>query len=465
MKLIECPICNYKVSSFDSYRGRINARCPGCGVMERHRLLWLYLRDELKVGSTPIRILDIAHMEPMAERLRAMPKVNYITLDRDPDRWPDITNNVENMVNVPDSSFDLILCSHVLEHVEDDRKALSELHRIIQPGGILLVMVPWDPSKKKTVEAPGAGPAERRRRFGDPAHVRMYGRDISRRIEDAGFSVEMIRYGARIKREKAKRHAIDTSEELWVAAKRRQPGRARATGHEESQRPASGLPAGASRPGARRQGRNERMAKRKSRKEILEMFARRAQGMIDAYPPRTANTYNLANECVQQEPEKVFELAKVMYVEKPISSVLDLGCGIGRWFRFWVLGVGAKKITGIEPVEALALEADRRFGADPSIEIIMGELSDLDNRSTKDGGLGRRSWDLGFTFTVLGHVPPSEIKETADILKKRTKRLMLIEPVQGDCFCDFTFRHDYQKLFGRPKFQRMVDRWKAVMIF
>jgi hypothetical protein len=130
-----------------------------------------------------------------------------------------------------------------------------------------------------------------------------------------------------------------------------------------------------------------------------------------------------------------------------------------------MMGVGAKRITGIEPVTLLSSEADKRYEAAPNIEVISGELPSLDNASTKAGGLGRRSWDLGFTFTVLGHIPPADIKEVADILKKRCKRLMLIEAVQGDCFGQYTFKHDHKKLFGTPVFSRMVDQWKALMIF
>jgi SAM-dependent methyltransferase len=420
--LIHCPICGHRAEKFDTYSGRKNARCPSCGVMERHRLLWLFLERK---GLLRGRILDVAHMEAIKKRMHKQSGMKYYTLDRSAGRNPDITADLTNMPQVESDSFDGIICYHVLEHILDDRAAMREMFRVLKPGGWAILQSPVEMGRKKTFEDPSVrSKRARRMAFGDPDHVRIYGRDYKDRLERAGFRVKLDKFALTIY---AKKYAIDPDEIIWFCKK------------------------------------EKAMTKKMKREEILEMFAGRAADMIAKSPVPTGE-FKL-DEVPQKHPQPVMDAAMALHKERPISSVLDLGCGVGRWFRFWTYGVGAKKLTGIEPVEALAAESDRRYEASPDIEVICGQLPDLDNRPTREGGLGRRSWDLGFTFTVLGHVPPKDIEEVAGILKKRCRRLILIEPVTGDCFGRYTFKHDHAKLFGPPDFQRMVDKWKAIMVW
>lgn len=172
---------------------RPDAKCPGCGSLERHRLAWLYLRErtDLQKGSHR-RVLHIAPEPALRARLEAVPGVDYLTADLEPGRAMvrmDITD-----IRYPSGSFDLIYCSHVLEHVADDRLAMRELHRVVAPGGAVVIAVPI--TVGATVEDPAIEDREERRRlFGQWDHVRRYGPDVVERLEEAGFGVEVVDAG------------------------------------------------------------------------------------------------------------------------------------------------------------------------------------------------------------------------------------------------------------------------------
>jgi SAM-dependent methyltransferase len=184
-----CPVCGSVNDQFKKGgvgKGRVNAKCPACGSLERHRMLAMYLANcvwpNLKAGKK-----DLLHIAPekfLIELLKPRPDVNYVS--------GDLTMS-EAMVRIDltamqfwDAQFDLIICSHVLEHIQDDLKAMAEMHRILKSGGYLLVMVPL--YGDTTYEDPSiTDPLERKHHFGQDDHVRKYGRDITERLERAGF--------------------------------------------------------------------------------------------------------------------------------------------------------------------------------------------------------------------------------------------------------------------------------------
>jgi SAM-dependent methyltransferase len=190
---LECPLCGWRCARFSPYGDppRPHARCPRCGSLERHRYLHFFLTSESRLWrARPLRLLHFAP-EPCFEHLRRMPGVDYLSADLvspTADLHLDITQ-----MPLDDASFDAVLCSHVLEHVDDDVKALKEIFRILRPGGWALVLVPLQESRETTLEDPSVtDPAERRRLFGQHDHVRLYGRDFPRRPETAGFTVECV---------------------------------------------------------------------------------------------------------------------------------------------------------------------------------------------------------------------------------------------------------------------------------
>jgi SAM-dependent methyltransferase len=133
---------------------RLNSKCPGCGASERHRHLWLYLQNRTELFSEPLRVLHFAPEWIIQKKLRRSPNLDYVSADLDPHSAlvkMDITN-----ITYPDESFDVVPCSHVLEHVWDDRKAMNELQRILKPGGWAIVLVPIDYKRAETFEDPAS---------------------------------------------------------------------------------------------------------------------------------------------------------------------------------------------------------------------------------------------------------------------------------------------------------------------
>ena len=189
---VECPCCGGRFPTFipGGVRLRPKAQCPRCGSLERHRLLWLYLEEKTNLFSARPKILHFAPEPFFQDALRALPGIEYTSADLcSPLAMVkmDITD-----IRYGDDSFDVILCNHVLEHITDDRKAMSELHRVLRPGGWAVLQVPVDPARETTFEDPEVtSPDERARKFGQADHVRWYGRDYADRLRGAGFDVRI----------------------------------------------------------------------------------------------------------------------------------------------------------------------------------------------------------------------------------------------------------------------------------
>ena len=182
-----CPVCNSHVRLFKAAGvfKRPDAICPVCNSGERHRLVSLFLDREQErfLGK---KILHIAPERMIAKRLRGFSPEGYLSADINESRAMvkmDITS-----IQYPDKSFDVVYCSHVLEHVSDDLLALREFHRVLDDRGIAVIQVPI--LGDSTFEDPSiTDPEERQRLFGQHDHVRRYGPDIKARIEGEGFVV------------------------------------------------------------------------------------------------------------------------------------------------------------------------------------------------------------------------------------------------------------------------------------
>jgi SAM-dependent methyltransferase len=189
---VSCPLCGHEFAEFAPDRGRADALCWRCGSHERHRAQWLLFQRRPELLGRAASLLHFAPEFSLRRRLAQISHLRYVTADLDQpgvDLQLDLTR-----LALPGASFDAVICSHVLEHVPDDRAAMRELCRIVAPGGWCLVMVPLDLSREATYEDPGLStPAERRRAFGQHDHVRFYAPDIRARLADAGFEVEWIR--------------------------------------------------------------------------------------------------------------------------------------------------------------------------------------------------------------------------------------------------------------------------------
>jgi hypothetical protein len=194
---VTCPCCGGHFRHFlpHAYEviARLNALCPRCHCAERHRLLWLYLHNRTNFFRDNLKVLHFAPEYIFERKIRKCSNLDYITADL---LSPDVMVHMD-ITDIPytDNTFDVILCSHVLVYVQDDRKAMCELYRVLKPGGWAILLVPIDLELATTIEDPSAiDPLERLRRFGQRDHVRIYGRDYLTRLEQAGFTVRQDPY-------------------------------------------------------------------------------------------------------------------------------------------------------------------------------------------------------------------------------------------------------------------------------
>lgn len=210
-KQVCCPICGGHFRRFIPFgvgkKIRENAICPRCYAVERHRLLWLYLRDRTNLFQDRLKILHFAPEFGFQQRLRTCANLDYTSADLDmPDAMvkSDIT-----ALPFANNTFDVILCSHVLQYIPDDRKAMSELYRVLKPGGWAILFASVDVDRAITFEDPTvADPQERLHLSKHTDPVRIYGRDYVTRLEQAGFSVRQDDYAHEIDPSLFSRYAL-----------------------------------------------------------------------------------------------------------------------------------------------------------------------------------------------------------------------------------------------------------------
>ena len=206
-----CPLCGSGVRRYAAHGGGaavLNARrvvggmrreadrCPVCHGADRTRMMMTYLERHAGIGHRPVRLLHVAPEFGLHLWLRRRPGVAYTATDLDAARYRHIPGiRTADLTALPfgDDAFDVIVCSHVLEHVPDDRAAFAELARVLAPGGHALLLTPYALDGRGTDEDPGLGdPAERDRRFGQWDHVRIYDRDdFLTRMRGAGFEARL----------------------------------------------------------------------------------------------------------------------------------------------------------------------------------------------------------------------------------------------------------------------------------
>jgi len=231
MTMKTCPFCNKEFEKFNPFGhtaailreveiigggGRPEALCPGCGSLDRERLIYLYLREETNLLRPILRsLLHIAPSPRLAQVIQANRSIIYVSAALEPGKamvQMDLTD-----IQYPSDKLDVILCVHVLEHIEDDAKAMAELYRVLAPGGWALLQVPLTYILTKTFEDPEVRtPEERYTAYGQRDHVRIYaGGDYIRRLTTAGFEVEIYSVDA----ETAERYGLDARERLYVGHK------------------------------------------------------------------------------------------------------------------------------------------------------------------------------------------------------------------------------------------------------
>ena len=187
-----CPVCSSRVRRFTPYglKRRPEAQCPVCKLLERHRLVWVFFKERTTLFDGHARkMLHFAPEPEFSKRFKKIPSLNYVSADLfDPNAMlkADISN-----IACPDESFEVVYCSHVLEHVEDDRKAIGEMYRVLKKDGQAVILVPI--TVEKTFEDTSVmDPRQRERLFGQHDHLRQYGIDFTERLSECGFAVTVL---------------------------------------------------------------------------------------------------------------------------------------------------------------------------------------------------------------------------------------------------------------------------------
>jgi len=197
---------------------RTNALSPSTLSLERHRLLWLYLKNETDFFTNPKKVLHIAPEQCFLKRFKEQTNLEYITADL----YSPIADVKADICNLPfeDNSFDVVFCNHVLEHIIDDAKAMSELYRVLKPKGLGIFQIPQDLSLNETYEDFSITSEEERKiHFGQYDHVRVYGKDYFERLRAVGFAVNEIDYSKTLSPELITKYCLVKGEILPVCTK------------------------------------------------------------------------------------------------------------------------------------------------------------------------------------------------------------------------------------------------------
>ncbi len=197
---------------------RENVLSPSTLSLERHRLIWLYLNNETDFFTAKKKVLHMAPEQCFLDIFKNLKNLNYTTADL----YSPIVDVKADILDLPfkDNSFDIVFCNHVLEHIEDDAKAMKELYRVLIPGGMGIFQVPQDLSLEKTYEDCSiTSKEERRKHFGQYDHVRIYGKDYFDRLRKVGFKVNEVNYSKKLPTPLVDKYRLTKNEILPVCIK------------------------------------------------------------------------------------------------------------------------------------------------------------------------------------------------------------------------------------------------------
>ena len=215
------PIDGKSFKSFLPYGYEIqrpNVLSPSTLSLERHRLLWLYLKNETDFFTASKKVLHFAPEQAFYKRFRNMSNLEYTTTDLN----SPLADVKADICDLPfeDNSFDIIFCNHVLEHIPDDTKAMQELYRILKKGGMGIFQIPQELQRETTFEDNSIiDKKERAKIFGQYDHVRIYGRDYFDKLRSIGFKVDEVDYSNSLSEDEIDKFRLTKGEILPICYK------------------------------------------------------------------------------------------------------------------------------------------------------------------------------------------------------------------------------------------------------
>ena len=220
---VSCPVCEKSFSKFLSYGSEVahrdNVLCPYDLTLERHRLMWLYLKNHSNFFTQAnLAVLHMAPEQCFIDRFKAQENLNYLTAD--------IVSPIADMhfdlhqIPLENDRFDVVFCNHVMEHVQDPIQCMSELFRVLKPGGWAIMQVPQDFSRETTYEDPSiVTEADRELHYWQKDHVRLFGKDYPTYLERVGFHTTAFDLNAHYSQEEIGRFRLMKEEILYIFKK------------------------------------------------------------------------------------------------------------------------------------------------------------------------------------------------------------------------------------------------------
>jgi SAM-dependent methyltransferase len=218
---VECPICGRTYSKFLPFN-RPNALCYKCRSLERHRLVYLFLKDKTNFFEGKKKVLHFAPEKCLHDVIRQYPDINYKTADLMTTYidaigvMPDYVMSVTD-IKFDDNTFDVVLCNHVFELVPDDSQGLREIYRVLKSGGFAIIQAAVNNHLAQTIETKDLSADERKRIAGAHHHVRRYGLDYKNRLTAAGFEVEVSTF---VKELDVKKYGLMPDEDVYLCKKK-----------------------------------------------------------------------------------------------------------------------------------------------------------------------------------------------------------------------------------------------------
>lgn len=221
-KKVQCTVCEKQFSKFLPYGSKVarreNVLCPNCLTLERHRWMWIYLKERSDFFTGKHKVLHIAPEQCFHKRFKKLKNLEYTTGDL----VSPIADYHFDLHKIPfdESTYNIIFCNHVLEHVADEMQCMRELFRVMAPGGWGIFQVPLDYTREETYQDDSIqSPEDREKHYWQKDHVRLFGRDFPKKLSAAGFTVDEVLPSDLLSKEDIARFRLQEGEVLYICNK------------------------------------------------------------------------------------------------------------------------------------------------------------------------------------------------------------------------------------------------------